>query len=462
MAETFKRYLCVSSTTSELRGDTFHLRRLSWRDLSKLGNASDYDGMVLNLSELNQCTMAQRFKWDEIDGLFNANSWADVIAAGGRICLIGYPTCVVPLDDNDEDLPFDVTAGRRIPSHVKPLDPIISVQLDIRELEYRRVKKNNYANWGDLYAYLDLVCDWSYSISNIEVGPALASALRAKGNDVRANMKLGTTTFQTDLAVVFRFELGPQPTGMLALLPSTGRSTEQDDDFILRTFLGVITGQQEPAWVTKLKLPNQEYLERRVAEKLSVISETEKELATERHNLNHYKRWFRLLYDDGDGLETMVKEAMEFLGAGVAKKSKEKDDFRLNVTGQIEGVIEVKGTHNPKFKVGVLRQLTGWVDEVDANEQIPVKGIFVGNASRSAEPQTRDSLFEPNSEKYAQTKGFVILRSMDLFCLVLLKQVSTLDLDEMWKRIYACQGSFDANDYWQRLAPVFGMGKTST
>ena len=134
----------------------------------------------------------------------------------------------------------------------------------------------------------------------------------------------------------------------------------------------------------------------------------------------------------------------------------------MNVTGQIEGVIEVKGTHNPKFKVGVLRQLTGWVDEVDANEQIPVKGIFVGNASRSAEPQTRDSLFEPNSEKYAQTKGFVILRSMDLFCLVLLKQVSTLDLDEMWKRIYACQGSFDANDYWQRLAPVFGMGKTST
>jgi hypothetical protein len=167
-----------------------------------------------------------------------------------------------------------------------------------------------------------------------------------------------------------------------------------------------------------------------------------------------------LLYDDGGSLETIVKEAFELLGASVVKTSKEKDDYRVKVSGFADGVMEVKGTHNPKFSIGALRQLAGWMDETNARESIVVKGIFIGNSARNDEPVSRGKLFEKNNEDYAVIKDIVILRSLDLFCLSILKQLGSLDLEAFWKEFYVCKGTFNIEKYWAALPIEFQFPKS--
>ena len=91
------------------------------------------------------------------------------------------------------------------------------------------------------------------------------------------------------------------------------------------------------------------------------------------------------------------------------------------------------------------------MDEATANECIPVKGIFVGNASRNDEPQTH-TFFEKNAENYATLKDIVILRAMDLFCLTVLRDLQSLDPgDQFWKEFFGCKGSFDGTKFWNAL-----------
>jgi hypothetical protein len=267
---------------------------------------------------------------------------------------------------------------------------------------------------------------------------------------------IGITRYRTALAIEYEFirEHGDDA-GSLTILPPSGRGTEAKDNFILREVLGIATALPEPAWVAKLRVPGHAEIETRIAEKQEAVRRLQQEFAAAETSLKDCKRWFRLLYDDGDSLEAIVKESFEVLGAQAEKKSKEKEDYRVRVPGYPLAVMEVKGTHNPKFKIPALRELAHWMDEVNASERISVKGILVGNGGRNDEPQNRGKLFEPNCEGYAQTKDIVILRSMDLFCLVVLKQLDRLDAKGLWKGIFDCRGSFDAAPYLRLLPREF-------
>jgi hypothetical protein len=118
--------------------------------------------------------------------------------------------------------------------------------------------------------------------------------------------------------------------------------------------------------------------------------------------------------------------------------------------------MEVKGTHNPKFGVGALRQLANWMDEAIAQEGNNVKGIFVGNAARTQSPATREAhLFEENNEKFAVLRDIAILRTMDVYCLVLLKITDQLDQSSFWQELFELKGQFDAQKYWTALGQEF-------
>jgi hypothetical protein len=119
--------------------------------------------------------------------------------------------------------------------------------------------------------------------------------------------------------------------------------------------------------------------------------------------------------------------------------------------------MEVKGTHNEGFKRGAIRQLGGWMDEVLMETGRHHKGIFVGNANRNEDPIKRDGpLVEPESENFARAKDMVILRSLDLFCVVVLKQIGLLNADKFISEFCLCKGSFDCADYHAQMPPEFG------
>ena len=207
-------------------------------------------------------------------------------------------------------------------------------------------------------------------------------------------------------------------------------------------------------------MPEQKRTEKEVNEKRQSLEKLVADIQAQTKELANLQRWKRLLYDDGVGLEEIAKESFELLGAQVANKTPEKDDYRLSVPGRGPCVLEVKGSRKDQFLRRDLRQLSEWIDQVTSDELVTVKGAFLGNGSREKEPSSRGSMFESNNIDYAKLKQMVLMRSVDLYCLVLLALLKMLNADEFWDRFFACSGEFDASEYWDALPPEFRLGPT--
>jgi hypothetical protein len=241
------------------------------------------------------------------------------------------------------------------------------------------------------------------------------------------------------------------------ILPALHENIEDEDLIVIRDFLGIPSSLPAPRWVERFELPGQKEIQNLIRKREAEAKNLEIEIEETKLRLSAAKKWYRLLFEDGEGLEKIVKDALEELGANVAEVSKEKHDFRVTAPGLPGAVMEIKGTHNTQFSKGALRQLSGWMDEVNFAENVEVKGIFLGNSARKEEPKQRGRLFDQNIEKFAAVKGIVILRSMDLFCLVVLKQLNRLDTSMFWKDFWSCKGEFDAKDFWSRLPEPFNI-----
>jgi len=452
MVGDFKKFLSVSAETSRLSRPHLELERVSWKDISKIRNLSDYDHVHLNLAALADGN--HRFATpNDILPIFSPESWAHVLSAGGSIFVVGDPACSVVLGGG--------AAGPRSPlTRLVPLDTVLHLVKHDHALDYRRVSKNDKHRLGLLYKYLDSVAQWKYSLNHADISRRLANCLERHETQLVQTNRIGQTSYSAFLAVTYHFchVRGGKSAGTVTVLPCSFRGTEVDDLFILQECFGIATTLPEPCWVQRLKLPEETELQNIISEKQSAVRQLQGEIQQNEGRLNHCKRWYRLLYDDGHSLEAIVKEGLELIGATVTKTSKEKDDFRCVMKGFPEGVIEIKGTHNAKFAIGALRQLAGWIDAVNANEQKVVKGFFIGNAARNEEPAVREEvLFEPNCEDYARIKDIVILRTMDLFCLTTLKRLNLLNVSQFWTDFYRSKGSFDATEYWKVLPPECGL-----
>lgn len=447
--------------------DEFLVDRVTWQELGLIPNLCDYDTVVINFTAVRERAQPTAFDKADLDRLFHLQSWAHIIASGGHLFIVGDP-----------DLGFQVpnTATRKlvrpsgpisVPTEFQklaafqlafPLRQLLDIAKDPRPLDYRRIKRIQESKFPAIHKYLDNVSDWKYSLATWRLSDGWNSVI--VGHPIGINtVPLARTSYSTALAVRFSFTASSIEAGSITLLPPLGKGAGAEDLFILKEFFGITTNLPEPNWVRARKVPGQAGIEAEIQSSREMLNRVQEAIRDGENRLAACKRWHRLLYDDGNSLESIAREAFELLGASVAKTSKEKDDYRVNVSGFLEGVMEVKGTHNPQFSKGALRQLAGWMDEAVAEKNVSVKGIFVGNAARNDEPQTRGKLFEKNNEDYAILKEIVILRTMDLFCLSVLKRLNLLVVDAFWNEFFACKGSFDAAKYWALLPEEFQISQ---
>jgi hypothetical protein len=441
----FYRHLLVTDRNECRTQENAQLDVISWDNVASIANAADYDGWVLNVSVLNRRVPPKVFSIKELNVLFDKRVVAHVLLGRGTIYVIGDFTTALFTPPSTgagtgattaADLARNPTLA---PQSFNPLAGMIGVQCDPRPVDYRRISRPHDYDFKRIYDYLDHVAKWDYSL--------IVDEKRKASREV---WRLGTTNFDTCLAAVF--DIGP---GRIVILPSLGTTTEADDSYVVEHFLGFQFGAAAPAWAQNLRVPGQPEVERR----LTQLNEDAKDLVAnidrEKGKLCELQRWKHLLYDDGFGLESIVKEAFELLGAKVEKPFQEKDDFRIAVPDQLPGVLEVKGTRKDQFSKRDLRQLSEWIEEVSSNLLTEVKGVFVGNASRENEPCTRSSMFDPNNLEYAKFKRMVLLRSMDLYCIVLLSILGKLQTNEFWNEFFLSDGVFDAFKYWGNLPNEF-------
>jgi hypothetical protein len=81
-----------------------------------------------------------------------------------------------------------------------------------------------------------------------------------------------------------------------------------------------------------------------------------------------------------------------------------------------------------------------------------LKAFSSGMPARKNPPKERPTkLFEANNERFAVLRNITILRSIDLYCITLLRLLGKLDASGFWQRCFSTNGSFDAEEYWKVL-----------
>ena len=456
----FRKFLLIGNQDFRLTGDGWQLDSVSWKKIGSIPNIADYDVWVVSLTALSEVSPSKVFTDDELRKLFDPKVWLDVLAAGGAIFIvgdIGY-NFLVPASQGGGAGGFSrqeavLPAGKPKTAVYKPFQNIFDAPKDSRPVDYRRVNRRYAAEYPTMYGYMDRMKEWKYSI----IDPRIAGSFAASANsrDLPPSVAaMATTNFGTCLGVHFLFG-GLR--GGLTLLPPLGRSADEENKIVLSEFFGIETFVAAPEWSRALVLPGQSQAQNEIESKRQAEAEIQKELREKEKELSHLQRWKRLVYDDGFGLEEIVKEALELVGAKVTKLSPEKDDYRVVVEGYVEGVLEVKGTRKKEFARKDLRQLSDWMDQAVAETLADVKGLFIGNAGRESEPAGRGDMFDTNSTTFAKLKKMALLRSMDLYCIVVLKLLHKLDCGKFWKEFFGTEGAFEAAAYRAAYRQNFGL-----
>ena len=129
-----------------------------------------------------------------------------------------------------------------------------------------------------------------------------------------------------------------------------------------------------------------------------------------------------------------------------------KADLRVTDGRRPPAVLEVKGTRKNEFSKTALRQLNEWMEDVASEKLTEVKGIFVGNAAREGDPLLRpQQMFDSNNLDYAKFKKMVVVRSMDLYCAVMLAMLQRLQKEKFWDDLFSSEGAFDCQKYWEQM-----------
>ncbi len=172
-----------------------------------------------------------------------------------------------------------------------------------------------------------------------------------------------------------------------------------------------IEGRAPPSWLSDYTVPNEECIEEEIEEKKEQINELQEELES-------ITRFKDLLYEIGDPLEEITREALRKVGFKVEDEIPGKRDGILQ-TSNTSFALEITGTTGG-VKLSKCRQLDEWVENVTAESpEKDVSGLLIVNPEMDIPPEERDISIEPNVESYMKQRGdYKILTTIDLYGLV--------------------------------------------
>jgi hypothetical protein len=149
---------------------------------------------------------------------------------------------------------------------------------------------------------------------------------------------------------------------------------------------------RKPSWVEKYQYKEKKVLK----EKIKTINMLEK-----------------LLYGNARELCKAVAEVFRILGFKVTMSSKGAEPDLYISYDDFMGIVEVKGlkTHATRDD---MRALLDYYD-ANVNKQPKLKGIFIVNHYCGEEPKIRDKPYTDEALKLAQSKGFCLITTVDLY-----------------------------------------------
>ncbi len=464
MAERTTKIALIGATgygysTSEARVDCF-----PWDRLRKIANLADYDVVILDLLSLQE---PKDLDVLVLRKMLDFRTAQQVLSKEeGFICVLGDPR-------------FTIEWESELAKHEEPFLSWTGVEFLWDDRPGTTVERGFEAQHGVLKRFADKFVRWDYSLVECRLyleeyakvwdleamqrqdqQPKVAVkkiCWNRYGNDLVFSVRHAVERFSDGVAAR---RLGSRVTevlsGPILFLPRSALSEEDALELVLRDLCEVDVSAPAPEWVSEFVAPRQERVDREIE-----LTRVRIEELIEEHDRKVQERYevrepLKLLYETGAALEEVVRAVLVALGAEVSPgEDRTKEDGW--VTAQVgdetfEGVLEVKGVKGSHFDLEGVRQLTDWIDRGITLRKKTYTGIFVGNSSREDPPQRRVWPFHKNWVEYAEMRGYVAIRSEDLYVLYLLDQTGRLDRGAFWHGLFSTKGPFDMRPYWEDLS----------
>lgn len=275
-----------------------------------------------------------------------------------------------------------------------------------------------------------------------------ARVVHQEGNSVLAEVKcLALTRFDRAIAVELHYFIlnskgaRLQDSGKVIWLPPpTSNTVHASFDQILATRFGILASAAAPSWIVDYKLPNQIPIESQIKVINTDIADLERKLVSSKEALVVETRFQMLLYEQGTGLEPLVREALSVLGASVdAPVQAGHEDGRFTDPFGRMGMLEVKSSAG-SIKLRDVRQLDHWVREAMAEEDWDGKGLLIANTFRERNPGEREQSFPDNCVRAAERFGCALLTTTALFRAICDLQNGLFESRTFWDVVFASSG----------------------
>jgi hypothetical protein len=256
------------------------------------------------------------------------------------------------------------------------------------------------------------------ALATTKAGEALAFILRvtAKGRDTEAR------------------------SGRLWWLPPTAGPPEDAVLWVLNNTLGIKQERPEPSWASEYRIPGEDGIEIELValrDQMTKLRETYAQAQERRRVLTQFRR---LLYENEDPLEVIVRDTFRELGAKVEDPEvRGKDDGRVIDPYGRKFLLEVKG-RGGTLKRQDVRELDDWVQEAAEKDHWKGKGLLVANLLIGADLPGRKDLVPPNCRELLERNGSCLLLSTQLFRAFVDHREGSLDLRAFWDALWNTSG----------------------
>lgn len=461
-----KKLAILSGTSQQFSVPDWVVSIFHWDKLDKLPNLRDFDALLIDLTT---CPISGNVRWSKLFNKLSLKTFIDITGHGGEVIILGNPDmrCVETIGTtvlNDRpflhwtglEFVFDHGIGDTIEitsdgeKHSRFLKRITKYERCIEDVHVSMQSIEKALTKSDLDKLDFEVNHRKLAVNRFK--KAIASEIFLVVERTSGGAISSTTLADQFKSSPHFFFIGP-----LTLVPEFEATPEDLLRCLIDEVVGIPLQRQLPDWVNLLEPVHQDRIDKSIieVEKEIELLELKKEtLLSERTVL---RDCLRLLFDDGQKLEEIARNALAELGATVENPIEtNKEDGWISVTLKsgtvLEGVLEVKSTEKENFNESGIRQLGEWkVRGTLPPREKRYKGIFVGSNSIKELPQTRAVGFSDSLKKSACLNDLVLLKGESLYVVLMLHRLSQLDTDEFWSELFSTQGVFEAEKYHAKL-----------
>ncbi len=429
-----KRYLVIGST------DYAGVSSCTWEQAGN-SNLSDYDVVVLDMSSLPVEVQAHRFT---NRALINIRiGLLRLLASGGHVVVLGEPR-------QNLKLRLSSTDPRETPAHNYEIFPIHLVVTNESGQSITLFPSAKYSN------YLNSLKTWQFHV-HVTADLVNGGLQTILGND-RLVMSKSEIFMQNReekiLAAQFTFNkysntllaaLGGdrvEPSKLTILPKRPDAISNHIITEILAELLGKAVTVPVPSWTSDIVIPGIEKIDADIEERskrIQLLSGEIEEFAKRKSMLLEYRK---LVYAEGQSLEQIVKQCLEYLGGVVGPRKYSDEEYVLMVKGE-EYIIEVKGI-TKSVSLAHLRQLMDYVYIAEEKTGSPIKGILIANPWRELSPGKRNGSSEPefpdNVIRRATEAGAALLATRDLLNALIACMEGKANKEEVLAKIVSSTG----------------------